>query len=255
MEIKNFGNQDGKKIMLLHGNLMCWRQFEDLIPLLEKDYMVYAVSFDGFDGTGTTTYTTAQDQADKLAEYVSAECGGHLDMLFAESLGCGPAIFLKASPRVQIDHMILSGPEYLDFGAMNSLLLKIMPQKQYRTAHEKSMPAWVLKFMGQTEQGMQTMMNRIPDNISLESIRATWEVGLYLYRTDYPVQPEASVACWYGEKEGHMKKALQKLRAVYPRLTVRCFKGFGHGDIINHPEQLASELIQFMGDAQTTAGK
>lgn len=255
MEIKNFGNQDGKKIMLLHGNLMCWRQFEDLIPLLEKDYMVYAVSFDGFDGTGTTTYTTAQDQADKLAEYVSTECGGHLDMLFAESLGCGPAIFLKASSKVQIDNMILSGPEYLDFGAMNSLLLKIMPQKQYRTAHEKSMPAWVLKFMGQTEQGMQTMMNRIPDNISLESIRATWEVGLYLYRTDYPAQPEASVACWYGEKEGHMKKALQKLQAVYLRLTVRCFKGFGHGDIINHPEQLASELIQFMGDAQTTAGK
>ncbi len=40
--------------MLLHGNLMCWRQFEDIIPLLEKDFMAYAVSFDRFDGTGTT---------------------------------------------------------------------------------------------------------------------------------------------------------------------------------------------------------
>ena len=52
--------------MLLHGNLMCWRQFEDVIPLLEKTYRVYAVSFDGFDGTGETTYTTAQEQAGKL---------------------------------------------------------------------------------------------------------------------------------------------------------------------------------------------
>lgn len=141
---------------------------------------------------------------------------------------------------------ILSGPEYLDFGPLNKPLLNIMPQKQYRTAREKTMPAWALRFMGQTEQGMNTMMRRIPDNISLESVRATWEVGLYLYRTSLPPQPEAAVACWYGEKEGHMKKALRKLRAMYPRLAVLCFSGFGHGDIINRPELLAAELEQFL---------
>ncbi len=119
--------------------------------------------------------------------------------------------------------MILSGPEYLDFGVLNRLILKVMPQKQYRTAHEKYMPAWALRFMGQTEQGMQTMLRRIPDHISLESVRATWEAGLYLYRTDFPVQPDAKVACWYGEKEGHMKKAIQRLRKAYPGLIVRCF--------------------------------
>ena len=246
MDIKQFGNPAGKKLMLLHGNLMCWRQFEDVIPLLETDFCVYAVSFDGFDGTGKTTYTTAQAQADKLEVYIAANCGGRLDGLFAESLGCGPAILLKASPRVQIDRMILSGAEYLDFGVLNKLILKVMPQKQYRTAHEKSMPAWALRFMGQTEEGMQTMLSRIPDNVSLESVRATWEVGLYLYRVQLPAQPEAAVACWYGEKEGHMKKAIEKLRAVYPRLTTRCFSGFGHGDIINHPQLLADELEDFL---------
>lgn len=177
MEIKRFGDPAGKTIMLLHGNLMCWRQFEDVIPLLEKTYCVYAVSFDGFDGTGQTTYTTAQEQAHKLEAYILEHCGGALDILFAESLGCGPAIFLQASPQIQVRHMILSGPEYLDFGPLNKPLLNIMPQKQYRTAREKTMPAWALRFMGQTEQGMNTMMRRIPDNISLESVRATWEVG------------------------------------------------------------------------------
>ena len=58
MEIKRFGNIEGMTMMLLHGNLMCWQQFEDLIPLLERKFCVYAVSFDGFDGTGETTYTT-----------------------------------------------------------------------------------------------------------------------------------------------------------------------------------------------------
>lgn len=247
MEIKHFGDPQGKSVLLLHGNLMCWRQFEDLIPRLEKDYSVYAVSFDGFDGSQSTTYTTAQAQADKLEDFLCAELGGQVDMLFAESLGCGPAVLLKSSPKVKIDHMILSGPEYLDFGVLNGLILKVMPPKQYETARKKTMPAWALRFMGQTEQGMQTMMSRIPDNISLESVRATWAAGLYLYRTDFPVQPEARVACWYGEREGHMKKAIRRLRRAYPKLTVRCFKGFGHGDIINHPDLLASELIDFLG--------
>ena len=148
MEIKRFGDMQGNTIMLLHGNLMCWRQFEDLIPLLERKFCVYAVSFDGFDGTGETTYTTARDQADKLAAYIEKELDGQLDLLFAESLGCGPAVFLKASPNIQIGRMILSGPEYLDFGVLNGLILKVMPQKQYRTAQEKYIPAWALRFMG-----------------------------------------------------------------------------------------------------------
>lgn len=83
---------------------------------------------------------------------------------------------------------------------------------------------------------------RILDHISLESVRATWEAGLYLYRTDFPVQLDAKVAFWYGEKEAHMKKAIQKLRKVYPKLTVRCFSDFGHGDIINHPELFVEEM-------------
>lgn len=59
--IRRFGNPDGKTV-LLHGNLMCRRQFEDLIPLLEEELGVYAVSYDGFDGTGKTQYGSARRQ-------------------------------------------------------------------------------------------------------------------------------------------------------------------------------------------------
>ena len=96
--------------------------------------------------------------------------------------------------------------------------------------------------MGQTEAGMQTMLDRIPDHVSLESVYATWKVGLYLYRCMPEPQPDAEVACWYGQREGHMKKAIEKLRMVYPKLTVRCFPDFGHGDILNHPTLLAEKL-------------
>ena len=42
MEIKEFGKENRKKIMLIPGTMMCWKQFESIIPLLQKDYHVMA---------------------------------------------------------------------------------------------------------------------------------------------------------------------------------------------------------------------
>lgn len=40
MEVQEFGKQNSRKIMLLPGNMMSWRQFEAVILLLEKQYPV-----------------------------------------------------------------------------------------------------------------------------------------------------------------------------------------------------------------------
>ena len=40
MEVQEFGKQNSRKIMLLPGNMMSWRQFEAAIALLEKQYHV-----------------------------------------------------------------------------------------------------------------------------------------------------------------------------------------------------------------------
>ena len=62
-----------------------------MIPLLEAEFRVFGVSFDGFDGSGETTYVSAKEETEKLARFIKVNLGGRLDMLFAESLGCGPA--------------------------------------------------------------------------------------------------------------------------------------------------------------------
>lgn len=38
MEIQEFGKENSRKIILIPGNMMCWKQFEDVIPLLGKDH-------------------------------------------------------------------------------------------------------------------------------------------------------------------------------------------------------------------------
>ena len=69
MKVYAFGKPDAPAILLLPGTCCDWKgNFEAVIPLLEKQYHVIAVSTDGYDDTGKTTFTTAEAMAEKLED-------------------------------------------------------------------------------------------------------------------------------------------------------------------------------------------
>ena len=47
MDAVEFGKENSRKIVLIPGNMMSWRQFERVIPLPEQDFHIVAVSTDG----------------------------------------------------------------------------------------------------------------------------------------------------------------------------------------------------------------
>lgn len=84
MEVHEFGKENSQKIVLIPGNMMCWRQFEPVIPLLEQKYHIIAISTDGYDGSGKTTFTTAvalilYDEIDRFTPRPDAKVAGSHD--------------------------------------------------------------------------------------------------------------------------------------------------------------------------------
>lgn len=59
-------------------------------------------------------------------------------------------------------------------------------------------------------------------------------------------EAEKIAACWYGEKEKNMKKAIIGLKKVFPLIEVKEFKGYGHGEILQHPGLLKTEIDLFV---------
>ena len=108
MKLYEFGKKNTTTIMCLPGNFMTHRQFENIVPLLENDYHVITVSFDGYDETGETVYTTAKEQAEKLTSFIKENLGGRIDLVYAESLGSVPAAWLTQMD-ISIGGVILSG--------------------------------------------------------------------------------------------------------------------------------------------------
>ena len=141
----------------------------------------------------------------------------------------------------------------MSLGIFNGFVTKVIPHNQYRLYNRiqgrKKLP-WLLKLYTRTDdESLLAQFSATPENISLQTLQNCAKEGLELYKQidAYAPDPDAKVAVWYGAKEPNMKKAIQKLRRAFPALEVHPFEGFGHGEIIAHPELMAAEIRKFMG--------
>lgn len=153
MDVHEFGKENGSKIVLIPGNMMCWKQFEDVIPLLAEDHHVVAVSTDGYDG-GETTFTTAEASAEKLETYIQEHLDSKVDLVFGESFGCATAGMLFHRQKAEVGALILSGPQYMNLGPLTGLMAAIIPRNQFRLMYNlqtrKKLP-WLLRLYTRTD--------------------------------------------------------------------------------------------------------
>lgn len=254
MKICEFGKENKKTIMCLPGNFMTYRQFENIVPLLKNDYHVITVSFDGYDETGETVYTTAKEQAEKLAIFIKENLKGRIDLIYGESLGSVPAAWLTKMD-ISIGGVILSGAEYMNYGIFNKLAIALFVPMTYKMmsgiikSGEVNFPKFLQIKMGITNDTFKPMLKQACQKLTLETTKATFWEGVKFYPkyiSKWEPNNTIPVACWYGEKEMNMKKAVKHLKRAFPNLETHPFKNMGHGENMKYPEMIVRDLKKFM---------
>lgn len=256
MKFYEFGKENENTIILLPGNMMTHRQFENIVPLLENEYHVITVSFDGFDETGETTYSTAEEQAKKLAEYIRVNLGGKVNLVLSESLGGAPAAFLTREKDIEVGCLIIDGASYWNLGIFNSIAKATLYKIPYsiiskaKDSGKIKMPSWLLKSMGLTQDEIDAMTHQMCLSVSAETLKNTFIEGIDLYphMDKWEARKDIPIACWYGENEANMKKAVKSLKRAFPNLEVQCFKGLGHGGLTGNPERFVDAVLKFIKD-------
>lgn len=254
MKFYEYGKENKITILLIPGNMMTYRQFEKIVPMLEQKYHVVSVSLDGLDESGETEYTTAEKQAEKLIAYIKENLNSKIDLIFAESLGSAPALFMTQSEEISIGGIILSGAEYLNYGILNPLFLKFSTAVTYNMLSGITKkgtfeaPAFLLKKLGRKQEDLDCLIGQLCRNISRETINNTFHEGIILYQYVAKWNPKTIIPmeCWYGEKESDMKKAIKELQRAFPNIKIHPFKGLGHGEIINNERILVEEAEKFL---------
>lgn len=257
MKFYESGIPGGRTVLLLPGNFMTHRQFEVIAPLLAEEHRVICVDFDGYDETGETTYTTAQDQAEKIAAYIRENLGGRIDLVYAESLGSCPAAFLTQIPDLSIGGVILSGTQYLHWGILDPVIVALTApmtcavMRNFVKDGELKLPGFLVRSLGRDGESMKALVRQLCQDPTPETTRATFVAGTEFYPKHvrhWAPQPDRRITLWYGEKEAmNMRKAERELRRAFPGLTTHVFPGMGHGENCEHPDLVIRELKTFMG--------
>lgn len=112
MKIYTFGEKDAPVILLLPGTCCHWKSnFGHVIPLLQTNYRVLCVSYDGFDETEQSEFPTMLEETVKIEAYLKTHCNGHIRAAYGCSLGDSFVGLLAARKNIRMDYGILGSSD------------------------------------------------------------------------------------------------------------------------------------------------
>lgn len=112
MKIYPFGDEDAPVLLLLPGTCCHWKgNFGHVIPLLERDFRVLCVSYDGFDEAEQTEFPSMLEETAKIEDYIKTHCSGHIRAAYGCSLGGSFVGLLAARGNVHMDYGILGSSD------------------------------------------------------------------------------------------------------------------------------------------------
>lgn len=136
---------------------------------------------------------------------------------------------------MRIDGLVLDGLARLPLDRFTRRLAG--PAARLGAAVVAGRGGWLLGWAGLTPE---TIAGLVYAGVSETSLRNGFVegFGVYTMLRDVPVHHDTRVACWYGEEEARLVGGgILELRRHFPRLTARAFPGYGHGEILKHPQQ------------------
>ena len=86
MNYIEYGKENRKVIVLLHGGGLSWWNYKEVAEMLQRDYRVILPILDGHAGSDKA-FTTIEDNATELIEFINRELGGTVLMIGGLSLG------------------------------------------------------------------------------------------------------------------------------------------------------------------------
>lgn len=249
MIINETGIENGKTILLLPGTC-CNAEvnFSQVLPLLEQEYHVIAVNYDGFDGTASE-FTTMTEQAQKIEDYLIKEHGGRIDIAYGSSLGGSFVGLLMQRGRIHMNHGILGSSDLDQSGKLSAWLsTQLLGGVFYSMLKKGTMPGWMLKICEKKQgkdaaQKYQSMLNGISkamQTVSRKSMKNEFYSDLITPLSDKINVNGTKLHVFYALQMGPQYRARYEQHFSNPHIIEQ---DYGHEELLlYHPQKWAAEL-------------
>ena len=245
MKYIEYGNHNHDTIILLHGGGLSWWKYKDAANALQNDYHIILPILDGHAGSDKA-FTTMEDNASEIIEYIDAHYGGSVLLIGGLSLG-GQILLEMLSQRKDI----------CQYAVVESALVR--PSKLTYSMIKPAFGSCYGLIKHKWFSGLQFKSLKIKSDLFEHYFRDTCAISKKdmiaflqansLYSLKESIKEcTAKVHIYVGEKEtGSMRKSADDIHSALPQSTLQVLPKLYHGEFsINHGNDYAKAVRQIV---------
>lgn len=248
MVFHTYGNKENKAVVLIHGMLTPYQIWNKTIEEFADSHYVIVPELDGHTEDETSEFKSVEDEARKIAEYLTKELNGEVYLLAGISMGGRIASEVAKNTGLRIENLVIDGAPLMK---VNGILKSIM-RNNYKAILKKSKardPKVKASFEKNFLPGEYwNEFLKIADNMSIETVDNIIDS---LFRPfefiKYP--DDMKILFMHGTKgnESVSKKGALKMKELNPKMEIRSFDGLAHAELLCFKqEQWNRELREFL---------
>ena len=248
MVFHTYGNKENKAVVLIHGMITPYQIWNKTIEEFADSHYVIVPELDGHTEDETSEFKSVEDEARKIAEYLTKELNGEVYLLAGISMGGRIVSELAKSTAIKIENLVIDGAPLMK---VNGILKSIM-RNNYKAILKKSKardPKVKASFEKNFLPGEYwNEFLKIADNMSIETVDNIIDSLFQPFEfIKYP--DDMKILFMHGTKgnESVSKKGALKMKELNPKMEIRSFDGLAHAELLCFKqEQWNRELREFL---------
>jgi pimeloyl-ACP methyl ester carboxylesterase len=246
MRLKQFGIRNNKTVVLIHPSLVMWDYFENVIPLLEKDYHLVIPVLPGYDPKQKSDFSSVEGIAGQLENQLLEEGINELDCIYGCSMGGSIALRFLADRKIPVKSAVIDGgitPYQLPW-----IITRLIALKDFlMICMGKFGGIRLLEKAFSTDEYSKEDLEYVAKVLKMISYRTIWNTFDSCNNYDLPDPFETDtrkIEYWYADKEAEERKwDIAYVKERIPQTVFREFEDIGHaGMALLRPEEMAERL-------------
>ena len=247
MKVIEYGKENEKVILLLHGGGLSWWNYKEVAGYLKNDYHVVIPILDGH-ADSDRDFTSIEDNAKEIIAYIDEHCGGSVALIGGLSLG-GQIMVEILSERADICQAALIESALIHSMKMTHQMVKTAMDMSYGLIKQE----WFAKLQFASlkmKPELYAEYYRDTCKISKENMTAFLKANSAYEVKDTLGGTMAKVHICVGQREqGIMVRSARKLHELIPGSTLEILPKLYHGEYsINHAKEYADKVRELVAD-------
>ena len=241
-----FGNKNSDTVMLLHGGGLSWWGYRETSQILSKQYRVVLPILDGHAGSDRD-FTSIEDNAAGIIEFIDKELGGKVKLLGGLSLGGQVALEMLAQRGDICENAVIESALVIP-SRVTAVLLPSSLKMSYGLIKKEWFARKQFASLRISEELFEDYF-RDTKEISLENMTAFLTANQKYELKSSVKETSARVYVFAGDKEiGSVKRSAELIHSSVKDSDIEILDGLYHGEFsMRYAERYADKIMDICG--------